>query len=116
MDRDRTVGPNSRRQEGAHEGPVVPQHTTAFVPDSVRFDEIGVDAEQAPVFLVRGEAGKAEQGERLVTGTLTGQEVAMVSAAVLIDQFEPAAGEAFEGVDLRRIDDVLHHTSNHDRA
>jgi hypothetical protein len=37
----------------------------------------------------------------------------VVSATVEIDQFNPAARETFEGVNLRRIDHVLNDTSDH---
>ena len=37
----------------------------------------------------------------------------MVSAAVLIDQFHPALGKTFEGIDLGRIDHVFNDTSDH---
>ena len=45
--------------------------------------------------------------------SLHGQEVAMVSAAVQIDQSHPAPGKAFEGVDLGRIDHVFNDTGDH---
>jgi hypothetical protein len=56
------------RKEWTHEGPFVTEHTTALVPDPIRGDELGVGAEQAAVLLVRGEAGKTEQGQGLVAG------------------------------------------------
>jgi len=37
----------------------------------------------------------------------------MVAATVHLDQLHPPAGEALEGTDLRRIDDVLHDTGDH---
>jgi hypothetical protein len=51
----------------------------------------------------------------LVAGALGGQEVPMVSAAVLIDQFHPAPGKTLEGIDLGRIDHVLNDTGDHRR-
>jgi hypothetical protein len=37
----------------------------------------------------------------------------MMHAAMRIDQLDPPAAEAFEGFDLRRIDDVLNHAGDH---
>jgi hypothetical protein len=51
----------------------------------------------------------------LVAGALGGQEVPVVSAAVLIDQFHPAPGKTLEGIDLGRIDHVLNDTGDHRR-
>jgi hypothetical protein len=39
----------------------------------------------------------------------------MVSAAMLIDQFHPALGKMFEGIDLGRIDHVFNDTGDHRR-
>src|SRR5204862_442451 len=69
---------------------------------------------ETAVLLVRGEAGEAEQGQRLVARALGGQEVAVVAAAVPVDQLHPPPGEALEGVGLRRIDDVLDDAGDHD--
>jgi hypothetical protein len=50
-------------QQRAHEGPFVPQHAAALVTDAIGVDEIGICAEQRPVLLAGGEAGRAEQGQ-----------------------------------------------------
>jgi hypothetical protein len=63
--------------------------------------------------LVCGQAREAEQGQRLVTRAFSRQEVAVVAAAMAVNQLHPPPGEAFEGIDLRRIDDILHHAGNH---
>jgi len=70
--------------------------------------------EEPAVLLVRGEAGEAEQGQRLVARALGGQEIAVVPAAMPVDQLHPPPGEALEGVGLRRIDDVLDDAGDHD--
>ena len=41
------------------------------------------------------------------------QEVAVMHAAMRVDELDPAAAEAFEVFDLRRIDDVLNHAGDH---
>src|SRR5712691_11350916 len=84
-----------------------------FISYPIGRDELGIRAEQGTVLLVCGEAGETEQRECLVAGALGWQEVAMVSAAVQIDQFHPARGKAFEGVDLGRIDHVFNDTGDH---
>ena len=85
----------------------------ALVLDAVGFDEVGIGAEQRAILLVGGQAGETEQREGLVAGPLGGQEVAVMSAAVLTDQFHPALGKTLEGVDLGWIDHVLNDTSDH---
>lgn len=88
----------------------------ALVPDAVGFDKVGIGAEQGTILLVCSEAGKAEQGERLIARTLGRKEVAVMRTAMRIDQFDPPAAEALEGVDLRRIDHVLNNASDHTSA
>ena len=83
-------------QQGSHEGSVVAEDAPAVVADAVGLDEAGVLTEAGAVVLIGGEAWKAEEGEGGVAGALGRQEVAMVGAAVLIYQFHPALGEAFE--------------------
>jgi hypothetical protein len=100
-------------QQRAHEAPFVAEYAAALVPDAVGFDEVGVGAEQGTVLLVGGEAGEAEQGEGLVARALGWQEVAMVGAAVGIDQVHPPVGEAFEGAGLRRVDYILDDAGDH---
>jgi hypothetical protein len=73
------------REQWAHEGPLVAEHATAFVPNAIRFDEIEGSPKQTTVFLVGGEAGKAEQGEGHVAGPFGRQEIAIVTATVEID-------------------------------
>ena len=55
----------------------------------------------------------AYERERLVAGALAGQEIAVVSAAVQIDQFHPAPAEALEDVDLGRVDHVFNDAGDH---
>jgi len=88
----------------------------ALVPDAVGFDEVGIGAEPGAVLLVGGEAGEAEQGEGLVACTFGRKEVAVMRAAMRIDQLDPPAAEALEGVDLHRIDHVLNDASDHTSA
>jgi hypothetical protein len=85
-------------EQRPHERPLVAHDALALVPDAV-------GCEQLAILLVPREAGKAEQRERLVTGPFGRQEVAVVSAAVPIDQLDPAAGKAFEGIDPRPLRD-----------
>jgi hypothetical protein len=63
-------------------------------------------AEQPAVLLVCGEAREAEKGHRFVTSAFM-RGVAIVTAVIAVNQLHPVLGEAFEGVDLRRIDDIL---------
>jgi hypothetical protein len=63
--------------------------------------------------LIRGEAGEAEQREGSIAGPLGRQEVAVVRAAMQIDQLDPSPAEALEGVDLRRIDHILNDAGDH---
>jgi hypothetical protein len=101
-------------KQRAHERPFVAEHAAALVPDPVGRHEVRMLPEQPAVLLIRGEAGEAEQGQRLVARALGGQEVAMVVAAMAVDQIHPPPGEALEGVGLRRIDDVLDDAGDHD--
>jgi hypothetical protein len=103
-------------QQRAHECPLVAQHTIALVPDTVGFKEFRIGAEQGTVLLVSSEAGEAAQGEGLVARTLGRKEVAVMRTAMRIDQLDLPAAEALEGVDLRRIDHVLHYASDHTSA
>ena len=103
-------------QDWAHEGAFVAKHAAALVPDAVSFDEVRVYAKQRTVLLVGGEAGKAEQREGFVARSFRRQEVAMMGAAMQIDQLDPSAGEAFERVDLGRIDHVLDDAGDHTAA
>src|SRR5262249_2150329 len=57
--------------------------------------------------------GETEQRECLVAGALGWQEVAMVSAAMQIDQFHPAAGKAVEGTELGPVDRGFKDTGDH---
>ena len=104
------------RQDWAHEGAFVAKHAAALVPDAVSFDEVRVYAKQRTVLLVGGEAGKAEQREGFAARSFRRQEVAMMGAAMQIDQLDPSAGEAFKRVDLRRIDHVLDDASRPNRC
>jgi len=81
-------------QQGPHEGPLVTEHAATVVPDTVRLDEVRVAAEQDTVLLIGGEAGEAEQRQGLIAGSLGRQEVAVVLAAMGIDQLDPPAAEA----------------------
>jgi hypothetical protein len=101
------------RKKRTHERPLVAENAPALVPDAVGRHEIRVFAEEPAVLLICSEAREAEEGERLVTCTLGRQEVAMVAAALPVNQFHPPPGEAFEGVDLRRIDDILDDAGDH---
>jgi hypothetical protein len=92
---------------------VVPDDAATLVANAIGFDEFRVDAEPAAVLLVRGEARECEQGERAIAGTLCGQEVAMMTAAVLVDQLHPARGEPLEVRDLGRIDHVVDDARDH---
>ena len=103
-------------QQRAHEGPFIPQHAAALVADAIGVDEIGIRAEQRPVLLLGGEAGKAEQGQGPVARALGRQEVAVMDAAMHVDQFHPPAAKAFESLDLSRIDNVLDDASDHGSA
>ncbi len=85
----------------------------ALVPDAVGFEEVGIGTEQGTVLLVGSEAREAEQGEGPVARAFGRKEVAVMHAAMRIDQPDPLAAEAFEGVDLRRIDHVLNDASDH---
>jgi hypothetical protein len=76
-------------------------------------DEVRIRAEQRTVLLIRGEAGKAEQREGSIACPLGRQEIAMVRAAMRIDQLDPSAAEALEIVDLRGIDHILNHAGDH---
>jgi len=100
-------------QQWPHKGPFVTEHAAALVPDAVRFDEVRVGAEQGTVLLVGSETGEAEQRQGLITGPLGRQEVAVVHAAMGIDQLHPPAAEALEGVDLLGNNDLLNHASDH---
>jgi hypothetical protein len=72
-----------------------------------------MDAEQLPVLLVGGQAGKREQGQRAIAGALGRQEIAVVLSAVRVDQVHPPPGEPLEGRGLVGIDHVLHDTGDH---
>src|SRR5260370_40899003 len=98
------------RKQWAHERPLVTDHAPAFISYPNGRDELGILAEQGTVLLVCSEAGEAEQRECVFAGALGWQEVAMVSATVQIDQFHPALGKAFEGVDLGPINRVFNDT------
>src|SRR6266571_8505850 len=100
-------------KQWAHECLLVTEHAPAFISYPVGRDELGIRAEQGTVLLVCGEAGETEQRECLAAGAFGWQEVAMVSAAVQIDQFHPAPGKAFEGVDPGGIDHVFNDTGDH---
>jgi hypothetical protein len=100
-------------QEGAHEGAVVAQHAAAVVADAVGLYEVRVGAEPAAVPLIGGKAREAEQGKSSVAGALGGQEVPVVGAAVLLDEFNLAGGEPFEVGGLCGIDDVVHNACDH---
>jgi hypothetical protein len=84
--------PGRLGQDRAHEGALVAQHAAALVPDAVGLDEVRIGAEPAAVLLVGGQAGKAEQGQGLVAGSLGRQEVAVMDAAVRADQLDPPGG------------------------
>jgi hypothetical protein len=101
------------RKKRAHEGPLIAEHTPALVPDAVGRNEVRVIAEQAAVLLVRSEAREAEQGQRLVACAFGRQEVAVVAATMPVNQLHPPPGETLEGIDPRRVDDILHDTGDH---
>jgi hypothetical protein len=99
-------------QQWAHECPFVAEHAVALVSDAVSFEEVGMGAEQGTVLLVGSEAGATEQGESLVACTFGRKEIAVMRAAMRINELDPPAAEALEGVDLRGIDHVLNDTSD----
>ena len=100
-------------KQWTHERPLVTEHAPAFISYLVSRGEVRICPEQGAVLLVGSEAGEAEKRERLVAGALAGQEITMVSAAVQVNQFHPAAGKALEGVRLTRIDDVFNNAGDH---
>jgi len=102
-------------KQRAHERPLVTQHAPAFISYLIGRDKLGIGPEQGTVLLVGGKAREAEKRERLVAGALAGQEIAVVSAAVQVDQFHPAPGKALEGVDLGWVDHVFNHAGDHRR-
>jgi hypothetical protein len=96
-------------KDRAHESPLVAKHAAAVVLDAVRLDEVGICAEPRAVLLVGGEAGETEQREGLIAGSLGRQEIAMVGAAMQVDQLDPPA-EAFKrrsSQDRSHIDDAV---------
>jgi hypothetical protein len=97
----------------AHERSLVTEHAPALISYSIGRDKVRIRPEQGTVLLVGGEAGEAEKRECLVAGALAWQEVAVVSAAVQVNQFHPAPGEALEGVDLGRVDHVFNNAGDH---
>src|SRR5690349_1118332 len=103
-------------QQGPQERPLVAPDAAGLVADAVGLDELGVDPEKLAVALVVGQAREAEQGVGDVAGALGGQEVAVVGAAVAVDEPHPGAGEGLEGVDLRRVDLVAEVAGDHQPA
>jgi hypothetical protein len=65
------------------------------------------------VLLILRKAWKAEKRQSTIARAFGRQKVSVMTAAVVVDQFDPSLGELFKGVDFLRVDHVIYDARYH---